>query len=415
MPKRIEFDGVVHEFPDDFSDADIAAALSVEAPKQEKSVGGFLENVGSSAVDAVKGIANTVMHPIETLKAADAGKQQWEQEGISELQQPPSGPSGLQRIGQQAQQMGDEAYRNPVGTAMAFAPAARPGVSFRPIQAGLERTGTRLMRGAVKPATGEINKMQGAAKMGLDAKSDQIAQVALKENVNPMTRGGLETIQQRIDALDSVRDADIAGAAQVPVQGSGFRQLSSLRPVSQRYKVQSTPDADVQSVVGLGKEMARNPALTKPTGKGMRDLTPNELNALNKGDNKALSGKMGKINDAEIDARKAVTGSRRADMEAVAPGTKETGRRMSDLINLRNVSNVARKRGEGRDGLGLTDLVTLSSGRPETFLLSTAMRPAVQAGIGKGLYNTGQALPPGIEFTDLYRLALIAQLANGDK
>ena len=34
MPQRIEFEGAIHEFPDDFSDADIAAALGETGPAQ---------------------------------------------------------------------------------------------------------------------------------------------------------------------------------------------------------------------------------------------------------------------------------------------------------------------------------------------------------------------------------------------
>src|SRR4051812_14192061 len=38
MPKTIEFDGKQHVFPDDFSDADISAALSTGQPQQPQGV-----------------------------------------------------------------------------------------------------------------------------------------------------------------------------------------------------------------------------------------------------------------------------------------------------------------------------------------------------------------------------------------
>lgn len=75
MPKQVEFEGKIHEFPDDATDAEIAAALrsgqsaqqrsqqssSAEASsKAPRSVGGFVGNVLSSGVkfaaDTVKGL-----------------------------------------------------------------------------------------------------------------------------------------------------------------------------------------------------------------------------------------------------------------------------------------------------------------------------------------------------------------------
>lgn len=47
MP-QVEFQGQLHEFPDNFTDAQIAAALKSSVTKEEKSVGGFIDNAISS-------------------------------------------------------------------------------------------------------------------------------------------------------------------------------------------------------------------------------------------------------------------------------------------------------------------------------------------------------------------------------
>jgi hypothetical protein len=385
-----------------------------DAPAPEgKSLGGFLGNVVSSGVDAVKG-AVSMLDP-RNWDDMVSQMAQGQRDARAKLLSGESFEAPAAARYGSVDKATDTLYNDPVGAALELAPFARPTIGLSRVKSGLQDAGVRTKRGAVKPNTAEINKMAGASQAGLDKMSDGVARTALTENINPMTRRGLETTQSRIETLGAVRDADIAAAPQVPIAGSGRRQLASVRPVAERYRVQSTPEADVASVVGVGKEIARNPLMTKPFAPGkraMRDLTPNELNALNKGDNKALAGKFGKVGDAEIDARKAVVSARRDMLDEAVPGTKETGQRMRRLIDLRNVSNVARKRGEGRDAVGLTDMIALSSGRPSTLLLSTAMRPAAQAGLARGLYNAGGALPDALNFTDLHRLALLAELAN---
>jgi hypothetical protein len=63
MPQRVEFDGEVHEFPDDFTDADIEAALGGAAPQAAPeqsgsalSVGGPLAGLMAAAPGIVSGV-----------------------------------------------------------------------------------------------------------------------------------------------------------------------------------------------------------------------------------------------------------------------------------------------------------------------------------------------------------------------
>lgn len=72
MPQRIEFDGEIHEFPDDFTDADIAAALDGGPPEQpslrERGARGLL----TSMVPGVLELSRLVTDPEARAGAMDS-------------------------------------------------------------------------------------------------------------------------------------------------------------------------------------------------------------------------------------------------------------------------------------------------------------------------------------------------------
>jgi hypothetical protein len=516
MPKQIDFEGQVHEFPDDFTDADIAAALAQVSPapshRPEKSVGGLLSNAGGDVAEMASGIGQMVLHPIDTAKAISRTHAHDTAQAWRRASQPPPVAEDIARdftasggLKGAAGAAADQAYERPVSMAMALAPMARPILKLGKVKRGLEAGGVRTMRAAVKTPTSELSKVSGSVQQGLDATADDVARTFLREGVNPGTAKGLETLQQRVDMLGKVRDTDIAAAPQVTIPGSGQRQLMALKPVIERARQQSAPGADVNAVADFGRSITTNPRLIErplvtevvpgrqvtippralaqvPTGDAaliasghraalapdsvfqpsaaevraarelgpaalavprrvlntpaappqptvfesapttrtvrgpvrMKDLTPVQLNTLNKGDNRALSGLFGKVGDAEIDARKAVVESRRAMLDEAVPGTRDLGQQMSKLITGRNVANVMRRRTEGNNPVTLTDFISLTSGHPEVFALSTAMKPAAQAAIGGTLYRTGAALPSQIDLTALYRMALLQQLIGAE-
>lgn len=71
MPRRVEFEGTIHEFPDNATDDQIRTALSGSKPAaQAKSLGGFVNNALSSAGDFVSDAAHAVTHPVDTLVGA---------------------------------------------------------------------------------------------------------------------------------------------------------------------------------------------------------------------------------------------------------------------------------------------------------------------------------------------------------
>lgn len=418
MPKQVEFNGVVHEFPDDFSDADISAALSLqpvpahEPARESSSVGGFVRNIGSDAVNTVSGLASMVLHPIDTATA-------FKDQAVKSLhRQAMINRGDIESIGMHKsipQLMGmaaEHAYEKPVGTALLVAgsKAGPSKVGLAPIKGGLERLGVRAMRGALKVNTGDINKMVGSQR-GMDAVADAVAKDALDAGVT-VTKHGARRVQRQIDATDAARTAAIDAAPDVPVPGSRVAQLRSLRPVVRKYgpASQTLSEADTAAVRGVRSELRRNPALQD-------DLTPRQLNTMNRGDNRALAEKYGKgsVGDAELDALKAITGARSASLESVVPGTKELGTQMRKLIDVRKVLDVARKRGDNRDVIGINDMLAIAAGNPKALIASTAMRPAAQSMGAHALYRTGKALPSQIDLAALYKLALLEQLTGASE
>lgn len=78
MPVQVEYEGVVHEFPDDFSDEDIQAALGGESAPEESPLeflgamaGNIPESAGRAVSTTLSGVASLgkglVTSPLETL------------------------------------------------------------------------------------------------------------------------------------------------------------------------------------------------------------------------------------------------------------------------------------------------------------------------------------------------------------
>lgn len=86
MPRRIQGpDGKIHEFPDDFTDADVSAALESVLPPSQASapagpegsaVGRFASNAWEvlNPINMATGVYNAVTSPVETGKAVFAGQ-----------------------------------------------------------------------------------------------------------------------------------------------------------------------------------------------------------------------------------------------------------------------------------------------------------------------------------------------------
>lgn len=78
MAKQVEFQGTIHEFPDDASDDQIRNALAGHAQEQPKSamdhVVNFAKNYWGDMANAGQSLVNTVLHPIDTLAGMGAAQ-----------------------------------------------------------------------------------------------------------------------------------------------------------------------------------------------------------------------------------------------------------------------------------------------------------------------------------------------------
>lgn len=447
MPQHVDFNGTMHEFPDDFSAEEISAALSGDQPK---SVGGFLRNIVTSGEKA----AGDTAHLLNPMNWGDLirQKQGAEQANIEEAQhpQPPAYAKPGDRLGAAFKMIPDQLYRDPVGAALEASAVFDPKPSI-PLPGGVrslvQSAGKRAVTGALKIPTTIINKIPGAEAAGVATTAERIAQDSLDENVNLFRDKDRNAIQSRIDDAAAQRADAIHAAPQVPVEGSGRAQLQAIAPIAAKYGPQSQTfsEADTAAIAALKDEMQRNPHLTTPTTRDvpadghladepfltggdpsllaneaygrpmrtepgppeMRDLTPSELLTQHAGDNRAMFGQFGKSRDAELDARRAVLNAQNDSLESAVPGTQDLGQRMRKLIMLRTVGEAARKRAENRDAFGINDMIALASGHPGAVALSSAMRPMAQNAIGKAIYNVGGR---SVDLNAVYRAALLAKM-----
>lgn len=409
MPQRIEFDGTVHEFPDDFTPADISKALGGHAPA--KTVDGFLSNAGTDAVN----VAGGILHTLNPMNWPEIGRQtvdSWK--NAQKYMEGQTGPISLNSLTRLGGDVANEAYDRPVSTAMTAASVVPSIRLSNPLRSPMQATGRRMVTGALKTPASIINKLPGAEAAGLATTAERIAQDTLDENVNLFREKGRNQVQSGIDSASAARTAAIHSAPQVPVPGSGRAQLDALDPVAAKYSEASQPfaEADTAALAAKRDELLRNRFLTTaipPQSVQMRDLAPDELLTQHSGSNRSLYGQMGKgsTRDAELEAERAVGQSTNNSLESAVPGTKELGQRMHKLITLRNVGEAARKRAEGRDAFGINDVIALSSGHPAAVAVSSAMRPMAQNAIGKAIYNFGDT---SVNIAALNRAALLAKM-----
>src|ERR1700710_23169 len=168
MPKQVEFQGTVHEFPDDASDDQIRSALSGHAPEQPKSamdhVVNFAKNFWGDLANSGQSLVNTVMHPIDTI--AGIGKAQ----------------DAVRIKAQDAMKRGD--YVEAARHAMSYAiPAVGPAIDARGDQAqsgdvsgalggaasiGLQLAAPELLKGTSVPLAPRIGKATPEVNAALD-------------------------------------------------------------------------------------------------------------------------------------------------------------------------------------------------------------------------------------------------------
>ena len=250
----------------------------------------------------------------------------------------------------------------------------------------------RAVKGGLKIDRGYLEQMATARKQGLIGAEDEIVDTVLNERVNPVTLKGGDALQKSIDETAALREAKIKAAPDQPVLHSGpvgFRRLEKTLGES----LHETGSPSREPTRKLMDEMLANPLYGQKTGAAtVRDMTPRELAKRVEKDNDLLRGMFGDKAAAGVEGVKSVRNVNAAMLNRAA-GTRPESQRLKKLIDLRNVSNVARRRAEARDVVGITDLVSLSAGRPIVLGATTAMRPAAQVGLGLGMNAVSRHIP----------------------
>jgi hypothetical protein len=270
----------------------------------------------------------------------------------------------------------------------------------------LGKLGRRAIKGSLKVDRCYLEKMATARKQGLMGAEDEIVDTVLAQpgRRNVLTHAGADRLQGRLNEAGAARQAKIQAAPDVPVAHSGAAQGQTLNRRLTK-ELDATQSEGVDATRKVLRDLSANPKYGANAQGELRDLTPQELARRVEADNADLRSMFGREQAPGLEAVKAVRGIN-AKMLDRAAGTKADSQQMKKLIDLRNVTNIARRRGEARDVIGITDVVSLSAGRPEVLGATTAMRPAVQMQIGLVLDKLRRGIP--LQGTAVEREALKA-------
>lgn len=260
-----------------------------------------------------------------------------------------------------------------------------------PVSRVLDSGAMRFVKGGIKAPLQYLEHMAGAGAAGADAMEDRIARTVLDSGVNPMRAKGARRLQGDINKTAAARTAKIEAAPDVPVPGSGNRATKAFHRVMKGRTNQTDATKELKQVRAVMRSQAANPRFGANDTGELPDLTPKELAELITGDNRTLSEAYGRTpKPARLEAVKEAKAARAGALDEAA-GTKELSARMRDLIDVRNVSDLARQRAGKRDAIGITDIISLSAGRPEVLAATTMMRPAMQVGTGRTLGRASRA------------------------
>ncbi len=302
------------------------------------------------------------------------------------------------------ERMGGKSREDAAGLGMTEGLATGLMGGLTKIPQALGKLGRRAIKGSLKVDRGYLQNMATARKQGLMGAEEELVDTVLAQpgRRNVMTAAGANRVQRRIEGVNDAYNAKVDAAPDVRKPGSGADQVNELRTLLDSG-LDATRSEGRQATQGVLDDLVANPKYGAPitaqqlvsgkrTGAGPRDLTPKEMRARIEADNKELRGMWGQQQTPGVEAVKRVKSVNSRNLDEVA-GTGPESQQLKKLIDLRNVTNIARRRGEARDMVGITDAVSMSAGRPEVLLVTTAMRPAVQMQIGLTLDKIKRGIP----------------------
>jgi hypothetical protein len=214
--------------------------LTNVTPEQEAAtkaipvIGGALNQAQKFGAGAIQGATQPIAHPLDTL------------EGVGHALAHPidTGKAVIaQAVNDPAQAAGNLVGGAVLGEAAAPVARAAGNIAGKPVARALllGKTPEGAYESALKPSTTLSDAQRGAlVKTGL-------------ENSIPVSRGGLETIGDRIDALNQAVKGEIAKDPTRPI--STVPALRSLDDVRARFANQVTPQPDMAEINSIDQPL----------------------------------------------------------------------------------------------------------------------------------------------------------------
>lgn len=467
-------DALIAQAPDGLSETDLnkwltprmeqAIAQAEYGPSANSGVRGAV-TAAAQALDPrrlMAGLGQAIASPLDTAqglyraheaqagKAADAFREGRYSEALGH-----GAATALPLIGPAAANAGERIGRGDIGGGLGegaglIASLGAPKVvgkaaraTARAAQPLLRRGAGRAMAGALKIDRGYLEKMAGAKRKGIAKMEQEIIETAVRSGVNPLRDRGANRVQSMIEGTDAARTAKIQAAPAVPVRGSGRHALRAAGDMARRVRKGDAPQGDIAQVRQFVKDLTTSPdtseafmqrvsfplqpvrsasgsvtdmaARAKPGAvqSRLKDLTPQELAETITAGNDRLRGLFsGQGKNAELRSRLAVQRARTKDLDRAA-GTAPESQQLRQLIDLRNVTNIARRRADANNPISLTDVISLSAGRPAVLAGSIAMKPKMLADISV-LLNTASRGAGRSTGATAQRGALLAALLGAE-
>lgn len=308
--------------------------LTTVTPEQEQGHSWLTNKAQEFGAGAIQGVTQPFVHPLDTLSALghavahpiDTGNQ----------------------VARSAIEHPAQAAGNLVGGAVlgeAAAPLAEAAATGAGNLAGraalLGKTPAEAYESALKPSTA-LGATQRAA----------IVKTGLEEGI-PVSKGGLQTIGNRIDALNQAIKDEIA--ADPTKQVSTVPALNNLQSVRAKFANQVTPQPDLADINEVQSNFLNHPKLQPPgAGPGPGSLDAADAQAMKQGTYQALGSKSyGEVKGASIEAQKALARGLKDEIAAQFPEIGNLNAQESKLLDLQPVLERAVNRTANHQLIGI--------------------------------------------------------------
>jgi hypothetical protein len=272
-------------------------------------------------LNTLEGIGNTILHPINTGKAV--------------LQSALANP---------AQTAGNVVGGAVLGEGAGPVARAVGNVAGKPVSRALllGKTPEGAYESALKPSTTLSDADRAAmVKTGL-------------ENSIPVSRGGLETLSNRIDDLNNAIKGEIAKDPNRPI--STVPAIRNLKSVRDQFSNQVTPQPDLAEIQQVQNNFLTNPKIApQGAGPGPSSLPASEAQAMKTGTYRALGDKAyGELKGANIEAQKSLARGLKDEIATQFPEIGNLNAAESKLLDLQPALEraVARKGNHQLFGIG---------------------------------------------------------------